>query len=444
MTLSDQNAARPWARAVLWLCFLGPFFFLSYGFATWYTSQLSYVDSVYFEWEKHIPIIPWSIIPYWSIDLFYGISLFICTTKQELDSHAKRLLSAQIIAVTCFLLFPLTFSFERPQISGMAGAMFDTLYAFDKPFNQAPSLHIALLVILWVIYLRHVPRAFHWLCHLIALSIFLSVLTTYQHHFIDLPTGLLLGWFCVWLWPDNTASPTTLISISPDQRPRRLGALYLLGAGLLGALALLIGGTALWLFWPSWSMLLVASFYLLLGSGGFQKTANGKLSPAARWLLYPYLLAARVNALLWTRGTEPANPIIDNVWLGRFPSKAQLQKGGYARVVDLSAECHAPSTQCAWYALPCLDLVTPDPSTLVQGADLIEQSDKTTPTLVCCALGYSRSTLCVICWLLISQRAHSIEQAAALIKQARPQIVLKSADYTAIEIAWQIHKNKNP
>ena len=32
--------------------------------------------------------------------------------------------------------------------------MFDALAGFDKPFNQAPSLHIALLVILWELYAR--------------------------------------------------------------------------------------------------------------------------------------------------------------------------------------------------------------------------------------------------------------------------------------------------
>jgi hypothetical protein len=26
-------------------------------------------------------------------------------------------------------------------------------------------------------------------------------MTTYQHHFIDIPTGFLLGLLCLWLWP---------------------------------------------------------------------------------------------------------------------------------------------------------------------------------------------------------------------------------------------------
>jgi hypothetical protein len=30
-----------------------------------------------------------------------------------------------------------------------------------------------------------------------------SVLTTYQRHFFDVPTGALLGLFCVRLWPEG-------------------------------------------------------------------------------------------------------------------------------------------------------------------------------------------------------------------------------------------------
>ena len=36
---------------------------------------------------------------------------------------------------------------------------------------------------------------------LCALLVGVSVLTTYQHHFIDIPTGVLLGLLSVWIWP---------------------------------------------------------------------------------------------------------------------------------------------------------------------------------------------------------------------------------------------------
>ena len=60
--------ARPWRRAIAWLLLLGPFFFASYGFATWISSQRTDVGFIVFAWERHIPLLPWTIIPYWLID----------------------------------------------------------------------------------------------------------------------------------------------------------------------------------------------------------------------------------------------------------------------------------------------------------------------------------------------------------------------------------------
>ena len=63
---------RPWGRAALWLAGLGPFFFASYGLATYLATQRADVPAIVFAWESAIPLIPWSIVPYWSIDVQIG------------------------------------------------------------------------------------------------------------------------------------------------------------------------------------------------------------------------------------------------------------------------------------------------------------------------------------------------------------------------------------
>jgi len=417
---------RPWGRALAWLCLLGPFFFLSYGTANWVAAQRAEVGSVVFDWEHGIPFLPWTIVPYWSIDAFYGLSLFVCANKAELDTHARRLLTAQIVAVTCFILFPLRFTFERPQATGVTGALFDVLTSFDKPFNQAPSLHIALLVILWPLYARHVPRWALWLLHPWFAVLFVSVLTTYQHHFIDLPTGALLGFFCLWLWPDAATSPVAGARLTLDPKRRRLAACYLAGAVLFTAPAF-SGGLALGLLWPAISLTFVAANYAALGVHGFQKGTDGRMSLAASWLLAPYLIGAWTNSRVWTRGQPPSVGIRDGVWLGRTPWPRAAPD--FALIVDLCAELPGrPGSR----GMPMLDLVVPAPAQLARAAAEIEQARAAGRVLVCCALGYSRSVAAVAAWLLTTGRAASVDAAIAEIRRARPRIVLDNGARAAI------------
>ena len=126
--------------------------------------------------------------------------LFGAVTRQE-QSFLQRLLTAQAIAVACFIVFPLRISFARPQTTGEFGLLFDALGMLDMPFNQAPSLHIATTTILFDLYSRTLPRWTLPATILWSLLVGASVLTTYQHHFIDVPTGFLLGLLCVWMWP---------------------------------------------------------------------------------------------------------------------------------------------------------------------------------------------------------------------------------------------------
>ncbi len=417
-------ASRPRGRAVLWLLFLGPFFFLTYGFANQLATQQADVATIVFDWERHIPFIPWTIIPYWIIDIMYGISLFICASRMELNRHALRLLTAQTIAVSCFILFPLGFSFERPATDGVYGGLFTALSQFDQPYNQAPSLHITLLVILWVIYARHLPKVLIWPCHLLCSLIAVSVLTTYQHHFVDVPTGALLGWLCVWLWPLEGESMLATGKLTHDPRRWRIASYYMLGASAFAGLAVIYSGWALWLFWPALSLLLVALNYLYFGQAGFQKGTDGKLSMASRWLLFPYLLGARINSRWWTRALPKAVEIKDSVYLGRFPSRQDISYAPYQAIIDVTAEFNKPNMAITWETLPQLDLLAPSHEQLLHAASLIGERQAQGPVLVACALGYSRSALAIMAWLIKSGRVQCIDEAIEAVRVVRPTIVV--------------------
>lgn len=429
-----DTGRRPWGRAAGWLLLLAPLFFASYGLATWLAGRRAEVGFVTFGWERHIPLLPWTIIPYWSIDVLYGISLFVCTSRAELDAHARRLLTAQVVAVTCFILFPLRFSFPRPELDGVPGALFTLLASFDKPFNQAPSLHIALLVILWVRYAHHVSRRWStWLLHLWFALIGLSVLTTYQHHFIDVPTGALLGFLCLWVWPDEGASPLARLRVSRDPKRRKLALRYGLGGCVLAIPAIWLGGFGLWLLWPAVSLALVALNYAAIGAPGFQKGADGRLSLAAACLFAPYLLGAWINTKLWPGDGRRHAALQDGVSVGRIAPGAAINAAGFTAVVDLCAELPGPGRAGAAYAsLPMLDLVTPTPARLREAADAIERARRHGPVLVCCALGYSRSAAAAAAWLLTTGRAKNVEAAVAQVREARPHLVLDAAARSAI------------
>ena len=424
-----MTTPRPWRRATAWLLFLGPFFFLTYGLANWLASRRTGVPVFAFEWERAIPFHAWTIVPYWSIDALYAISLFVCTTREELDTHAKRLLTAQLAAIACFVAFPFRFSFERPAADGVSGALFDLLAGFDQPYNQLPSLHIALAVILWVLYAARVrsPGMARILLTLWFVMIGASVLTTYQHHFIDVPTGFALGWLCVWLWPmpSAAAAPLSVWRGTDDPVRHRLALLYLAGGVCCGAIALAAGGWALLLGWPALSLALVAACYAGVGAAGFQKDAQGRASPAVRWLMAPYRVGAWLNSRWWTRRAPQPAHVADGVWIGRIPSRSDL--GRFAGVVDVCAELDLPRTSTPTRVVPMLDLVAPDPPSLARAANAIEALRVHGPVLVCCALGFSRSACAVAAWLVSTRRSPDAAHAFASLRLARSAVVLHDA-----------------
>ena len=341
--------------SLLKLALIGALFYTSYGLSNHYAASLAYVPEVAFAWERGIPFWAWTIVPYWSLNLMYAAAFFLCRNACEQNRYVARLVSAQIIATTCFMLFPLHFGWPKPPTDGLWGVMFDSLVAFDLPYNQSPSLHIALSIIVGAFYWTRFPKIrlpiFLWQS-LIALS----VLTTYQHHFIDVPTGALLGWLVLWAIPQHGVSPfrrpfdtqgrlktseasfceakTSEASFCeaktpPKTRSReiKIAMLYLAGAAL-SALPSLFGGAWLWMLWVSVSLSVVAFAYLTGNAAVFQKQADGRLSAAATVLLLPYLVGVRLNMAYWLCRKAKTAQVRDGVWIGSISGVAEIQHCG--------------------------------------------------------------------------------------------------------------------
>ena len=424
------TAVRPWRRAAAWLAFLGPFFFLTYGFANWWTARLPHVGAVVFGWERHIPFWAWTILPYMSLDAFYAGSLFLCATRAELDTHAKRLLLASVLSVAGFLLFPLQFSFARPATSGFNGALFTALAGFDKPYNQAPSLHISLALLVWLVFARHLRGVARWAAHGWFLLIAVSVFTTYQHHFIDGVAGAAVGVLCVYLFPDK-AQPAA--SVPTSRTHRRLAGAYWLGAALCLGLAAWLGGWAWLLLWPAASLLLVGLAYAQGSTAIFQKH-EGRLSWAARTLLAPYLIGAWWSSRLLTRREAASAEVAPGIWLGRAPGRADWPPLPPGSVLDLTAEFSAGPLAGArpYRSVPLLDLVAPSVAELAQAVAALDALTKYPPVLVHCALGYSRAAVVAAAWLLHHGAVATVCEAVAQVQAARPQVVLTPAHQAAL------------
>ncbi|MCZ8181879.1 MAG: phosphatase PAP2/dual specificity phosphatase family protein [Beijerinckiaceae bacterium] len=434
VTQPQPAEARPIARAFAYLAGLGAFFYASYGFANWVSSLRADVPAIVFGWERAVPFLAWTIVPYWTTNLFYATSLLFTRTRRELDVHARRLLTAQVIAVTFFLIAPLKFSWPKPDTSGLFGFFFEALGAFDKPFNQAPSLHVALTVILIARFSRLLPQ--RWFALFLGWSVLVvaSVMTTFQHHFIDIPTGALLGLACLWFWRDDGTTAIDAMRLTDDPRRRRLALLYSFGAIACSLPAISLGGWALWLFWPALSLAMVALAYLLLGPATFMKDETGAIAWPARLLLAPYLGMAWLNSRLWTRNDRSAPRVADGVHLGRFPAAGEAAE--FDAVIDLTAEMSRGQPHAGWLALPMLDLVAPTPHDLRRAAAAIEAAHRESGmVLVCCALGYGRSVAALLVWLVMTGRAPDLATALAQMQIIRPRLALNPAQREAVQQA---------
>lgn len=430
----EQNKIQ-WRNGFLWLAILAPLFFILYGWANDHAASLPKegVGEIVYDWEKHIPFLPFTIFPYWSIDLLYGLSLFLPMTKFTQRQHALRLLVATPVAVLFFCWFPLTLSTPRPQSSGIWKVLFDALMGFDKPFNQSPSLHIILLVILWRIYLPHFGKKgkilWNFWCFLIAIS----VLTTFQHHFIDIPAGFLTGIIICYLFPLSKTHYWKWQEI----KSTFLATIHLTTGTLLLVLAFIppiyIG---LILIWIGFSLIFIGLGYLGLGAIVFQKTKNGSFTFASNILFFPYRWISRLVRNIFFKTYQSPLKITDKLYLGAF---WMTKSSNFDAVFDVCSEYKRAQNKIQNYiSQPLIDLVIPTKEELniaVENLDSMIQNNNT--VFIHCALGMSRSTTIVVAWLMFTDTIKTVNEGLDFFNKNNYPFCLSDKHKNLLEIYSQ-------
>jgi hypothetical protein len=331
----------------------------------------------------------------------------------------------------------LAFAFEKPQIEGYT-FLFGLLSA-DLPYNQLPSLHISFAIVLWASMRKHLKHPL--LKGAVALwfvLIALSTLLLYQHHFIDLPTGLLMGLAAVYSIGEDKAHHMTVRFTTP--RSLKMGLYYLAGAVAMMVFSFVLPEIA-WIFLWLFVALFTVSVIYAFGLNTLLSGKDGKPN-FVQWLLFAPFYAGNYLSWHYYRGKLPlAVEVGGGVYLGRQPAKEeyrQIKHMGVSEVINLAPEQQLHRTSFKQVRLPFLDQTIPSPEALHEGVLLIE-SMKEKGVYVHCALGLSRSVLLISAWLLYL--GHTLEEVETLLSKIRPGYVKSPYMRIALELYTTYHKN---
>jgi len=437
-------------------------FQLTYPFTAAYAASIAAVPSFVFDFEQHIPFIPWMILPYMSSGLFFCFVPFYCRQKGELLCYAKRFTFVTLIAALCFLLFPLRFSFDRPQIENpLFNIFFSFLKEYDSPFNQAPSLHVAYACLFWSVLRWKFNGWKKIILGIWLLLMGLGTLTVYQHHTIDLFTACLLVQVSFILFPNAIEQSAQGVAIGqsrgrneekaeksgidtqnldncrPVVRNQQLANSYYLIGWIFMLLALLCEGYVLPLIVFAWVAFVcfAVGYSYLRNNTRFLKDHRGRIPLIKKVFYAPYQFA---YLLMWRFFRKKNNPplmeLLPRCYVGPRLNASELIGLGLDRnlvVFDLAAELEEVKLLGAmekYYSFPLLDIAEIDLhhahviiDTMVSAYRKMNEHEN---MVIHCTMGYSRSMIFAI---LMTQELLSLDlnKAIGRVKSINRHMVLQ-------------------
>lgn len=153
------------------------------------------------EIDNMVPVVPWTIIIYFGCYLFWAYNYYLCAKQPDTDERNRYFCAdhiAKIVCFICFLAMPTTN--VRPELTGNGVWEFilNFLYKIDAADNLFPSIHCLVSWFCWIgIRKRKDISAFYrYFSLLMAIAVCISTITTKQHVWLDVISGVLLAEVC--------------------------------------------------------------------------------------------------------------------------------------------------------------------------------------------------------------------------------------------------------
>lgn len=167
-------------------------FVIIYGGCNWLAMQRENTFQLWMNWELAIPLIPWMIVFYMSLNILLLLPLFTLSQQQILKLE-RSLITITMVAGAFFLFMPAHIGYDRSLDVGEWRPFYVTLFSLDHTANTFPSLHIAysFLAVRWMTSIgsaRWNLILWPWF-----LAICASVLLVHQHHVVDIVGGILFA-----------------------------------------------------------------------------------------------------------------------------------------------------------------------------------------------------------------------------------------------------------
>ena len=168
-------------------------FTVIYGWCNQQAALNSTHYSMFSELELKIPLIPWMIYPYISLNLLLVVAAFVLKDISSVKGFCISLMIAAVIAGFIFYFFPGQLGFIRQSVPGYE-KYFDLMFSIDHPHNLFPSLHVtySTLGILAMVEQTR-SKIFHFFMWVWLVMISASVVFVHQHHLFDIVTGFILA-----------------------------------------------------------------------------------------------------------------------------------------------------------------------------------------------------------------------------------------------------------